>query len=147
MAVCTSALPTHSTALWGETAETHRSFSKDYWHEPGKQHINFVIRLCKTCIDNHKSSARCFLLMTCINLVYFNIISQGFSFITHSFYRGGEKPNLYLPKKPNLYLPKELLLCDHWKVKGVSKKEVPFRASSSFKSPHWTQQTKAAAPL
>lgn len=136
MAAWTNALPTHSTALWGERAEIRWFFNKDYWHETRKQHINFIIN---TCIDNYKSSTRWFLLMTCINLVYFNTMSQGFSFITHSFYRRGRKTKLILPKEP--------LLCDHWKVQGVWKKEVLFRASSSFKNPHWTQQTKEAIPL
>lgn len=98
-------LPTHPTALSGETAETHRSFSKDYWHQTGKQHVNLIIRLCNTCIDIHKSSSRWFLLMTCINLVYFSIISQGFSFITHSFYRGGRKTKLVFAKRTSAMWP------------------------------------------
>lgn len=99
MAVCSYALPTHSTALLWETAEIHRSLSKDYSHETCKQHINFIIKFCNMCIDNHKSPRRWFLLMTCINLVYFSIISQGFLVITHSFYRGGRNPKFVFAER------------------------------------------------
>lgn len=97
--------PPHTLQQWPETAETHRSLSKDYWHETCKQHINFIIKFCNMCIDNHTSSDRWSLLTTCINLVYFNIISQGFLFITHSFYRGGRETKVTFAERTSAMWP------------------------------------------
>lgn len=90
----------YSTVRWHS-----RNFSKDYWHETCKQHIHFINKLCNVCIDNHKWSDRQILLTTCINLVYFNIISQGFLFITHSFYRRGRKTNFLFAERTSAMWP------------------------------------------
>lgn len=57
------------------------------------------------CIDNHKWSDRQILFTTCINSVYFNIISHGFLFISRSFYRRGRKNNFLFAERTSAMWP------------------------------------------
>lgn len=77
------------------------------------------------CIDNHYSSDRRFLLMTCINSVYFNIISQGFLLLTA--FTGGKKIQTCICQKNFCYVTTE-------KWKGFERRKSHSEPLPSFKT-------------